>query len=100
VVEIVMVGARPEWKDMLEGPWEVVAGVSVDGLEETKSDPDVHGGDVEFSARVDGPEDRAHESTHSKDESLERVSVFGGETEWSGVFVVQFVDVAIQWAVM
>lgn len=100
VVEVVMVSTRPEWKDVLEGPREVITRVGVDGLEQAKGNPDIHGRDVEFSAGVNGPEDRAHESTQGEDESLQGVGIFSCEAEWSAVFVVQFVDVAIQWAVM
>lgn len=36
-----VIGTGPEREDMLEGPWEVVARVGIDGLEETEDDPDV-----------------------------------------------------------
>ena len=46
VVNIVVVSTGPEREEVVERPGELVAGVRVDGLEDTKNNPDVHGQDV------------------------------------------------------
>ena len=100
VVEVVVVGAGPEGEDVLERPGEVVARVGVDGLEEAEGDPDVHGRDVEIAAGVDRPQDRAQERAERENERLERVGVFRRQAERRAVFVVEFVDVAVEGAVV
>lgn len=42
-----VVSTGPEREEVVERPGELVAGVRVDGLEDTENDPDVHGQDVE-----------------------------------------------------
>ena len=69
--------------------------MGINGLEETEGDPDVDGEDVQVVAEhavEDGTEDRAG----SEDEDLGRVGVLGGKTEWSGVLVVNLVDVLVE----
>lgn len=58
-----MLGSGPERQEVVEGPGELIAGMSVDGLEETEDDPAVHGQDVEIfgdggpdNGRTDGAE--------------------------------------------
>jgi hypothetical protein len=41
VVVVVVLSSSPDRKPVVERPREVVSGVSVDGLEETKADPGV-----------------------------------------------------------
>jgi len=43
VVEVMVLGARPKWNDVLERPGEVVSGMGINGLEKTEGDPDVDG---------------------------------------------------------
>jgi hypothetical protein len=95
VVEVVMIGAGPEGEDVLERPWEVVAGVGIDGLEETEGDPDVHGHHVEVLHEV-APEEGSGDGAEAKDGDLGGVSVFGGKTKGCGVFMVDLVDALVQ----
>lgn len=91
VVDVVMISTSPEGKEVVQAPGELVARVGVDGLEETKDDPNVHGKDVEVlgnGAPEDGDTDGAETQTHD----LDRGSVFSGETEGSRVLVVDLVD--------
>ncbi len=72
-----------------------IAGVRIDGLEETEDNPDVDGEDVEVvteHAVQDGTKDRAS----SKDENLGGVSVLGSKTERGGILVVNLVDVLVE----
>lgn len=64
-----------------------------DGLEEPKNDPDVDGDNVEADLWPNGlgensEEEGSTDGSRSKDENLNRVGVFGGETKGSGELVV------------
>lgn len=50
MVNIVMLCAGPEGEEMMQAPWEFVATVCINRLEESAHDPDVHGQDVEVSS--------------------------------------------------
>ena len=92
-----MIGARPEREDVLERPREIVSTVSIDGLEETEDDPNVHGEDVEVAGAND-VEDRPSDRSSTKDEDFSRVGVFCSKAEGSRIFVVNFVDVLVHGA--
>jgi len=94
VVEIVVIGTGPEREDVLERPREIVSAVSVDGLEETEGDPDVHGEDVEVASAED-VENRTSDRCSTKDEDFSWMGVLSGEAEGSRVFVVNLVDVFV-----
>lgn len=71
----------------MQAPWELVAGVSIDGLEESEDDPGVHCDDVEVFGKCcihDGYTD----STKGEDHDFERRSVLGCQPKWSAVLVV------------
>lgn len=94
-----MFSTRPEGKDMLEGPREIISRVSIDGLEQSESDPNVHGEDVEVLSE-EAVEKRASEGSGSKDEDFSGVGVFSSEAEGGRVLVVDLVDMLIEGAVM
>lgn len=94
VVEVVVVSTSPEGEDVLEGPGEIVSAVSIDGLEETKNDPDVHGEDVEVSSAED-VKNRTSYRSGTEDEDLSGVGVLGSQAEGSRVFVVNFVNMLV-----
>ena len=50
VVSIVMISTGPEGKEIVQAPWEIVTAVSINGLKETKDDPEIHGQDVELTS--------------------------------------------------
>lgn len=50
-----VVGAGPEWQEMMQTPGEFVARMGVDRLEQPQDDPDVHGDDMQVLG--DGAED-------------------------------------------
>jgi hypothetical protein len=66
----------PEGNKVTKRPREIVTRVSVNGLEETKRDPDVDGEDVEI-ATENAVEEWTAYGSHSEDEDLNRVRVFG-----------------------
>ncbi len=80
---------------MLKRPGEIVAAVSIDGLEKAEGDPDVHRKDVEVSPEH-GVEDGTENGAGAEDEDFGGVRIFGGETEGSGVLVVDLVDMFIE----
>lgn len=90
-----VISTGPEGENVLERPGKVVSRVGIDSLEEAEGDPDVHGRDMEVTTRVDGPEDGSHQGAEGEDEGFQWVSVLCSETEGSGVFVVELVDVAV-----
>jgi len=94
VVEVVVVSTGPEGEYVLKRPREIVSAVSIDGLEETENDPDVHGEDVEVSG-AKNVKNRASDCSSTENEDLGRMSVLSSKAEGSRVFVVNFVDVLI-----
>ena len=72
----------PEGKDMLERPREVVSAMSIDGLEETKDNPDVHGEDVEVASAND-VENRTSDRSGAEDEDFGWMGVLSGKAEGS-----------------
>ena len=67
----------------------------VDSLEETKRYPDVNRQDVQVASKVT-IQDRPCNCSCAEDEYFRRVRVFGCESEWRRVLVVDLVDVLIQ----
>jgi len=94
VMEIVVISASPEGENVLERPREIVTAVSIDGLEETEDDPDVHGENVEVASAKD-VENRTSDCPSAEDEDLGWMCVLGSKAEGSRVFVVNFVDVLV-----
>ena len=89
-----VVSTCPEGEDVLEGPWKIVSAVSIDSLEETENDPDVHGEDVEVPGTKD-VKNRTGDRSSTENEDLSRMSVLSSKAEGSRVFVVNFVNVLI-----
>lgn len=57
VVYIVMLGTRPEGKEMVQAPGKLVSTVRIDGLEQTENNPEVHGENMQVT-RNSTPKDR------------------------------------------
>ena len=95
VVDIVVVSTGPEREEVVERPGELVAGVRVNGLEDTEHNPDVHGQDVEVLG--DGaPQDGAADSAETENHDFDGRCVFCCHAEGCGVLVVDLVDVLVQ----
>jgi hypothetical protein len=99
VVEVVMLGTRPEGDDVVQRPGEVVARVRVDGLEKAEDDPEVDGDDVEVLGEV-AVDEGAENGACAEDENLSGMGVFSGKTEGRRVLVMDLVDVSVQRAVV
>ena len=94
-MKIVVIGAGPERKEMVQTPGEVITRMRVDGLEETEHDPHVHGQNVKVF-RDSTPEDRRADSTETENHDFDRRSILRGQTKGSRVLVVNLVDVFVQ----
>ena len=91
VMNIVVLGASPEGKEVVERPGKLVARVCVDGLEEAEDDPDIHGQDVEVLGDC-APHDGNTNGTETQAHDFNWRCVLGSETEGSGVLVVDLVN--------
>lgn len=99
VVVVMVLSASPERNPVVERPWEIVTRVSVNGLEETKHDPEQHGSQVKVplgseleNIVSDQVIDQwATDSAKAQNHCLDGVSVFSSNTERCSVLVVDLV---------
>lgn len=103
VVVVMVVRTCPERKELVQGPWEIVAGMGVYGLEQTEGDPQrqrkqVQVGKIELGIVLGEPsvDDGEAHGTEAECHNFNRVGIFGCQTKWSGVSVVLFVDVLVK----
>lgn len=94
-----MFSSGPERKEVVQAPGELVATVSIDSLEKTANDPEIHCQDVELTCDKN-PDDGAKNSTKSQNHDFDWRRVFSGKAEWSRVLVVDLVDVLVERAPM
>ena len=95
MVNVVVLSAGPEGNEVVKTPWEIIAAVSIDSLEETGCNPKVHGQDVEVTgdkAENDGDDDCSSAEYHGFD----RRGVLGSETKRSRVLVVNLMNVLVE----
>lgn len=95
MVNIVVLGSSPEWDEVVKRPWELVSGVSVDSLEKTEDNPDVHGDDMEVSSEST-PDDWDTDGSETKSHNFNRRGEFSGDSKWGGVLVVEFVNTTVE----
>lgn len=91
VVQVVVVSTSPERKEVVKAPWELVATVGINGLEETQHDPNVHCQDMQVTGERT-PHNWTPDSTESKDHNFNWRSIFSSQAKGSGILVVNFVD--------
>src|ERR1700710_2653384 len=48
VVYVVMFSTGPEWQKVVQAPWELISRMSINGLEQTEDDPEIHGENVQI----------------------------------------------------
>jgi len=96
---IVVLSARPARQPVVSRPREIVSRMSFDSLEQTQGHPGEGGNKVKVAGGV-APHEGAGNSTGSKDNDLNGVSVFCSEAEGGGPFVVKLVDVLVEGAVV
>jgi len=75
VVDIVVIGAGPEWQNVVQAPGKLIARVGIDGLEESENDPGVHGQDVEVLGHG-SPDDGNTDGAEGQNHRLDRGGVF------------------------
>lgn len=71
----------------------------IDSLEESESNPNVDGKDVQVAREVTVQEWASNRAC-AKDEDLCRMCVFRGKTERCRIFVVDLVNMLVQWSKM
>lgn len=95
VVFIVVVCSCPEEQKVMQGDWELVPRMGVDGLEQSQGDPDGNGEQMQVLCEV-APHDRNTNSTEPQEHHLNRVCVFCSQAKWSSVSVMLLVDVFVE----
>lgn len=104
VMVVMMLSTGPEWDPVMKRPREIVAGVRVDGLEETEDDPEQHGRQVkiplwahlENEAGSQMIKERASDSAEAEDHGLDGVGILSSDTKRGCVFVVDLVDLLVE----
>lgn len=90
-----MLGSGPEWKNVVQAPWKFVSAVSIDSLEKTSCNPEVHGNNVEVSG-YQAPDDWDHDSSGTKNHGFDRRSVFCSESERRRILVMDLVNISVE----
>ena len=79
---------------MVQAPRELVATVSINRLEETKDNPQIHGKDMKVAC--DGtPNDWRTDSSQSQDHYLNGRRILSGKTKRRRILMVDFMDVLV-----
>lgn len=95
VVLVVVVGTGPERHYIVQRPWEFVARVGIDGLQESQGDPHANGEKMQvFGDKT--PHHRDPDGTDSQQHDFDGMSVLSGHAEWRSISVVLFVDVLVK----
>lgn len=94
MMHIVVVGTSPERQDVVQAPWELISRVGIDGLEQSKNDPGVHGKDMEVLCDS-RPQYRHTDATKGQNHDFYGGSIFCGKAKWSAVLMVQLVDLLV-----
>jgi hypothetical protein len=68
--------ASPERQDMSKTPWEIVSGVCVNSLPQSKGDPNIYRKDVKVLSEQ-AVEERSRDCSLRENHDLKRVRVFG-----------------------
>lgn len=100
VVVVMVISTSPEGDKVASRPREVVARVTINGLEETAGDPEEHGKHmklpitramkvVSFNEMVD---EGTTNGTKTENRSFQRMGVFSSNTKGSSIFVMNLVN--------
>lgn len=99
MVHVMVIGAGPEGKEVMQTPGEFVAGVSIDGLEEAEDDPNIHGDNMQvFCERTEGDGDS--DASEGEDHGFKGRGILCGKTEGCAVLMVQLVNQLVQAGLM
>lgn len=95
VVLVMVVSSGPEWHKVVQRPWELVSRVCINSLEQSQTDPQRNGEQVQVMGEVT-PNQWQTNGTHSQKGNLDWVSILSSETERSGVSVMLLVNVLVE----
>ena len=79
----------------MQAPGKFIAAMCVDCLEQPAYNPHVHGQNVEIACDS-APQDWRTNGPETQDHNLDRRRVFGSHAKWSGVLMVNFMNILIQ----
>ena len=95
MVNVVVLSASPEGKEVVQAPGELVTAVRINGLEKAEDNPAVHGQDVKILSES-APNDGTSNGTKTENHNFDGGGVFSGEAKGSRVLVVDLVDVLVE----
>lgn len=95
VVHVVVVSTSPHREDVSQTPGEVIATVGVNGLEEAKDDPGVHGDKMQISSDIEH-QDRRSDNAQAEKHGFDGRSVLSSQSEGGRVGMVHLVNGLVQ----
>lgn len=90
-----MVGSSPKGDPVAKRNGEIITRVGVNGLEQSQDDPNVNGQNVQVGSEQT-VEKGSTDGAHTEDQDFQWVSVLGGQTKGSRIFVVHLVNVLVE----
>lgn len=99
MVNIMVVRTGPKRQKVVQAPWELIAAVRVDCLEETADNPQVHGQNMQISGECT-PQNRGAYGTKAEDQDFYWGGVFCGKPKRCGILMMDFMDVFVEGAPM
>ena len=94
-----MISTSPERQEMVKTPRKFVATVGIDSLEQAQHNPDIHSENMQVTNQST-PEDRGADGPEAENHHFNRRSIFGGQTKWCGILMVNFVNSLVEWTPM
>ena len=94
-----MISTSPERQEMVKTPRKFVATVGIDSLEQAQYNPDIHSENMQVTGEST-PEDRGADGPEAENHHFNRRSIFGGQTKWCGILMVNFVNSLVEWTPM
>ena len=94
-----MISTSPERQEMVKTPRKFVATVGIDSLEQAQHNPNIHSEDMQVTGEST-PEDWAADGPEAQNHHFNGGSIFGGQTKWCGILMVDFVNSLVEWTPM
>lgn len=82
MMDIMVIGASPEWEEVMQAPGEIIAAVRIDGLEEAESNPSIHRQDMKILSNG-SEQDWKSNSPQAEHHHFYRRRVFCCNAKWS-----------------
>ena len=95
MMNIMVISASPEWKEMAHAEREVVTAVGIDSLKQSEYDPDIHSQDVQVATQQT-PDNGHADSSQAKNHDFDGGRVLGSKPKRRRVLMVDLVDIFVQ----